>query len=229
MTYVPAYCSTFYAVAVTGYGSSYALGVGYERSPNSLKYQKPVFFSDNAFARWNDNYVPVLLVGSFVTSNTTDFVRSVAELSLLLFPAARELGTLFSVTAYMACGIAATLSWRLQSNINLEKNQTIYDRNIGTGGAICGLAGALLLRPNASLLKNTKIPALPFALAVIGERAYSEYAPKHEADNDATPVIRQWGGLGGAIFGGILAFTTLRRRSGAAMKQTFQKNFKMKP
>eukprot|EP01064_Diplonema_japonicum_P007391 TRINITY_DN15015_c0_g1_i2.p1 TRINITY_DN15015_c0_g1~~TRINITY_DN15015_c0_g1_i2.p1 ORF type:complete len:169 (+),score=26.27 TRINITY_DN15015_c0_g1_i2:40-546(+) len=121
MTYVPAYCSTFYAVAVTGYGSSYALGVGYERSPNSLKYQKPVFFSDNAFARWNDNYVPVLLVGSFVTSNTTDFVRSVAELSLLLFPAARELGTLFSVTAYMACGIAATLSWRLQSNINLEK------------------------------------------------------------------------------------------------------------
>eukprot|EP01059_Diplonema_ambulator_P035000 TRINITY_DN8108_c0_g2_i1.p1 TRINITY_DN8108_c0_g2~~TRINITY_DN8108_c0_g2_i1.p1 ORF type:complete len:246 (+),score=37.46 TRINITY_DN8108_c0_g2_i1:48-740(+) len=230
MAYVPAYCSTFYTLCVTGYGSTYALGVGYERSPNSLKYQKPVFFSDNAFARWNDHYLPVLVIGSFVTSNTVDFLRSWAELTVLLFPAARTYGTSFAMGTYLACGAASTLTWRFQSSINDEKNPNSYDRNIGTAGAICGLAGACLLRPDASVFKSLKVPVAPFALAAIAERVYDEYGlVEYHKEHSAMPSIRQWGGLGGAIFGGILAFTSLRRRSGMAMKHTFTKNFGFKP
>eukprot|EP01063_Lacrimia_lanifica_P004360 TRINITY_DN12428_c0_g1_i1.p1 TRINITY_DN12428_c0_g1~~TRINITY_DN12428_c0_g1_i1.p1 ORF type:complete len:232 (+),score=89.10 TRINITY_DN12428_c0_g1_i1:71-766(+) len=226
--YVAAYSSSFYIFTLTAYMSCYAWGVGYERAPDYLKYRKPVLFADNAFMRWDDMYLPVMLTGVFVTSNYIDAVRAAAQLTLLYFPASRALGSAFATVLYFAGGLMSGATWKLQSNLNPKKNGNINDRNCVASGALCGLAGALLAVPKTSAFKTFRFPVLPIALGTLGERAYNEYARPFTEEEIKSPSVRQWGGMGGAIFGFIMAYTAVRRRSGHVMKNTFQKNLRKK-
>ncbi|KAJ9465758.1 hypothetical protein DIPPA_19187 [Diplonema papillatum] len=223
------HCVSFYAISIAAIGTSFALGVGYERSPDYLRYNKPVFFGDNAFARWNDLYLPVLLSGCFVTSNWVDYLRNSAELGVVLFPVAREFGTTFAVLVYLAGGAASTITWKLQCHLNPDRLATKYDRNAGSSGAICGLSGCLLAGPSTfSLSKRSFIPAWPVASLIVAERVVNEYVmPKLEPLDKSHPLIHQWGCLGGAIFGAITGYTALRRRSGVHMKSVFERNMRM--
>ena len=225
--YRPALSSTFIMTTLTAYGSTYALGVHYERSPDALRVQKPIFYPDNCFARWTDMYVPVLFLGSFVNSCTADYLRNSLLLPVFFLPISRYVGTAFALGTYFGAGAVSTLTWRLQSNLNPEKNHTRHDRNTAASGAIAGLAGAALLIPKASPFKSMYVPLGPLAALFLGERLYNEYGRerlfgKPEAKH---PLQRQWGCLGGAVFGAICCYTSLRKRTGHVMKKTFTQNF----
>eukprot|EP01061_Rhynchopus_euleeides_P009016 TRINITY_DN18161_c0_g1_i1.p1 TRINITY_DN18161_c0_g1~~TRINITY_DN18161_c0_g1_i1.p1 ORF type:complete len:249 (+),score=69.95 TRINITY_DN18161_c0_g1_i1:52-747(+) len=226
MAFRPAYASTFFGGMLTAYGSAYALGVHYERSPDTLKYYKPILFGDNSLARYTDMYLPPLFVGSMVCINQWEWLRNSAMLGPLFYPVARTFGTSFAMLTYFAAGAVATLSWKLQSNLNPDKNITVYDRNVGSAGALCGLGGAALTIPAVSIFKTFYMPVAPIAAGFIAERAYDEYARCFfEVKENDHPHVRQWGGVWGAIFGGICGFTALRKRSGHVMKDQFTRNF----
>ena len=234
MTYVPAYTATFYAGALTCYFGSYALALSYERSPSILKYGKPMFFSDNLFARHGDVYPPPIIVGQFGCSKMGDAIKNTVGLSMFLYPASRFYGSNLAVLVYIVSGACATLTWKLQSAINPEKNPTAFDRNIGTTGAISGLAASTLFFPKESVFKTKAFaPVFPLAVSWLAYDFYSEFinpapAPINEKTGKTLPSIRQWGGTGAAIFGGIMALTVLSRRSGRAMGKVFENNMRVK-
>ena len=226
MTFRPAYASTFFASVLTGYAGSYAISVPYERAPTTLKYYKPIFYADNAFARFTDLYVPPLFIGTMVCTTQEEWIKNSVVLGPLFYAVARSMGTAFATGTYFAGGILATVAWKLQSNFNPDKNDTIYDRNTGTGGALCALAGVGLTIPMASMFKTINAPVLPLALGFIAERTYDEYGRKYFQEEKLTvPAIHQWGGTAAAIFGVICGFTKLRTGAGHAMKNQFTKNF----
>eukprot|EP01060_Flectonema_neradi_P027674 TRINITY_DN37280_c0_g1_i1.p1 TRINITY_DN37280_c0_g1~~TRINITY_DN37280_c0_g1_i1.p1 ORF type:complete len:233 (+),score=9.87 TRINITY_DN37280_c0_g1_i1:80-778(+) len=230
--YLPAYTSSFYAATLTCYFGSYALALSYERSPSVLKYGKPMFFSDNLFARYNDMYPVPFLASQFGCSRGSDCLKNTVGLTLFLFPASMMYGSITAMVLYVVSGAGAMMTWKLQSGINPNKNPTIYDRNLGTSGAICGLAASTMLFPKHTVSPRTPAYLFPLAISWIGYDIFSEYVmprqPPFDDSGKPVPSIRQWGGAGAAILGGIMGYTILRRRSGRAMGKVFENNMRIK-
>eukprot|EP00756_Hemistasia_phaeocysticola_P056397 Hpha_TRINITY_DN32542_c0_g1::TRINITY_DN32542_c0_g1_i1::g.24474::m.24474 len=223
--------ATFFTTALTTYGSTYALGVSYERAPTVLRYQKPVFFRDYCYCRWDDFFVPSMFISGMCATNMVDVARLPGELALVLFPASRLYGGINAIALYFAGSVAANLAWKLQSNINPDKNRTPHCRNLGAAGGICALAGSILAGPRVAM--GTGVPASAVAAAVVADNFWNEYGHRltgtedmvRDEDGSAVPALRQWGGaLGGTMIGGILSLYLLRRHTGKFMVGKFYEN-----
>ena len=199
----------------------------YANNPVMLRSPKPMIMRDIFLTKCNATFPnPLSCIYSLdPLSAATDVVST----WLIGLPVASRIGWPHCLGVYVVGGMFSGFAYLFQSQLSKTKNNTKFDCNCTSRGALAAFFSLSFLVPQCYVPMTNRFPAAILAAGFISLLAYDEYIrPKVFPPQPGSIELTNWGFVGGVFGAMIYSSLFLRTKTDFGMMRRFYGNITTK-